>query len=142
LTQHAPWQGESAPAEGEQLDFTRTNDELREYQRSLRASVTRLTIKEVAYELNLAPESLEHQLKRWDRRKRPSAECAFVCLKRDPEHRAEVMGQLGCVVSPKPKLTPREAIRAITERAGAKGYVSMPEITALLSQTDWGGMKP
>jgi len=140
LTQQAPRLLDSAP---EQRDLFRISDRLLEYRRSLRASVNRLTIKEGAYPLTLAPESLGHQLKRWDRRKRPSADCGFGCLDMDEQHRGEVAAQLGFILTAPPKLTAEQSLRNLSERASAKGYVSAQEIAQLLAQTDFrkGGQR-
>jgi hypothetical protein len=119
-----------------QLDLALGGD-LIEYQRSARAALRRVTIKELAYPLNLEPESLYNQFRDWNRRKQPSAFAAFQLLKADEQHRAEVAGQLGFMLTKPPRLTAEEAMRMVQERASSKGFVSADEIGRLLAQTDF-----
>jgi hypothetical protein len=141
LTQQAPKLLDTTPDE-QQRDWLRFADKLASYRHSFRASVKRLTIKEVAHGVNLAPESLDHQITRWDRRKKPSADSAFFLLDNDGQHRDEVAGMCGpgFIVTPKPKLSEGDALRALSDRA-AKGYVSAQEVAQILGQTDFGGRK-
>jgi hypothetical protein len=132
LTQERP------RGEPEQRDWLRFADKLASYRHSVRAAIARTTVKEAAHVLILAPGSLDQQLRKWGRRKKPSADCAFFLLDTDGKHRDEVMAQCGSgfIVSPHPKLTPEEALRAITDRA-QKGYVSSEEVGQLVAQTDF-----
>ena len=78
-------------ADTAQRDLLSWKDKLSEYQRSLRSAVERLTVKEVAYGVNLSPSSVSNQLTQWTRRKHPSAELGFFCLG-DEQHLRESAG--------------------------------------------------
>lgn len=121
-----------------QKDLLRPADFFAECRASLRRAIDRITVKEVAYDLNLSPGSVENQLRFWSRRKKPSADMAYLALKRDRQHLTEITGQCGVHIVEPLRLRPEESLRTLGARASAKGYVSAEEVAELVAQTDFG----
>lgn len=121
-----------------QQDWIGLQAKLAEYRRSFRAAVKRQTVKAVARDARIDPDTLSHQASEWTPRRHPSADAAFVLLHSDEEHQGEVMGQLGKLVIPPPTMTAADALRTAVAKS-AKGFVSSQELAELLAQTDLGG---
>jgi hypothetical protein len=124
----------------EQTDLFHLKDQIQEYKRSLRASVARTPIKNVAARAGVDPTTLRHQLDEWNRRKQPSAVLAVVQLWHDPQHADEVLGQVGKRIVLPPKLSPEDALRRAVDQS-KKGFLTTQELAELLAQTDLGGAK-
>ena len=94
----------------------------RELQRAMADAADALTLKEVAFELDLSPATVANALAGRDR-KAPPLGWLLSLVEMDPEHRLLrwLAGRVGCEVRVVAKLTPEQELAAIKRALAAAG---------------------